>query len=439
MSENELFKTFLDDWLECNTVCDLGKPSKFKDKKGLEKVDYYMKALPGADYVRSQTLNYIFSNGITTGNLTEDERLDEFLYRRNMMGITNLEVLKNAVALAISHGCCGVRWYESDIYMYRPSTYKALPLRNKDGVLMNAGFIVAEDGKEVPDILFKEEVSEYMEIVEMLRDQKIILLDTKDFLNLRNDTSLPYGYSPLLHDELRLDLLSAVYERLNYDIKYDGPGRIVIRPKSGFYGDEDNDVSTTELMKQSTAASAKRIDDIKKEATRVGQELKKSSSDSVIVLSNAFDKEITHLERVTKATEFFEWIKNEGVILAQDFGMSPSLLELGGISGNVSMTSIIDNAIWNSIVPLREKYAVQFSSFLSQKLGVTKTYFNKYELHQEENQNTMRTQISNIMSILNSINDDSGHTRPKAQQLVDDFADMLSANIHNDKNQLEEL
>lgn len=447
MSEdNKLLEDFLNDWLNCNQVCDLAKESevmkKLKQLNGWSKVDYYMEILPGADYVRTQTLNYIFSSGITTGSINEDEVLDAFLYQTNAEGVMNLNVLRNVIATAISHGCCGARWYQGNIYQYNPGTYRALKLRNADGVLMTVAYVVSEDGKEVPTLKWADDdihFNEYEDIVKYLRDQKLILLDTADFLNMRNDTSLDYGYSPLLHDQLRLDLLSATYERLNYDVRYDGPGRIVIRPKSSVFSEDGNDISTSTVMNQSVEAGRKRIDKIKDEAERVGREIKDSSSDSVIVLSNAFDKEITHLPRVTKATEFFDWIKNEGVILAQDFGMSPSLLELGGISGNVSMTSIIDNAIWNSIIPLREKYATQYSPFLVNKLGISKAYFDMYELHQQENENTMRTQIVNIMSLLNAMNDDNDNTRPEALQLFRDFGEMLSNNIHNENDKLEEL
>jgi hypothetical protein len=447
MSEdNKLLEDFLNDWLNCNQVCDLAKESevmkKLKQLNGWSKVDYYMEILPGADYVRTQTLNYIFSSGITTGSINEDEVLDAFLYQTNAEGVMNLNVLRNVIAKAISHGCCGARWYQGNIYQYDPGTYRALKLRNADGVLMTVAYVVSEDGKEVPTLKWADDdirFNEYEDIVKYLRDQKLILLDTADFMNMRNDTSLDYGYSPLLHDKLRLDLLSATYERLNYDVRYDGPGRIVIRPKSGLIGEEGNEISTSSVLNQSVEAGKKRIDGIKEEARRVGREIKESSSDSVIVLSNAFDREITHLPRVTKATEFFDWIKNEGVILAQDFGMSPSLLELGGISGNVSMTSIIDNAIWNSIIPLREKYATQFSPFLAEHLEVSRAYFNMYELHQQANENTMRTQIVNIMSLLNAMNDDNDNTRPEALQLFRDFGEMLSDNIHNENNKLEEL
>ena len=446
MSEERILKEFLDDWINCNTVCDLAKESdiekKLKDLKGLAKVDYYMEILPGADYVRTQTLNYIFSSGITTGSINEDEILNKFLYRLNAEGVMNLNVLRSVIATAISHGCCGARWYEGNIYLYRPGTYKALKLRNADGILMTVAYIVSEDGKSVPSLAFKDDevsLTEYEDIVRYLREQKVILLDPSDFLNMRNDTSLDYGYSPLLHDTLRLDLMSYTYERLNYDVRYDGPGRIVIRPKSSFMSDDENDISTSMLMNQTVAGGKKRMDGVKDEAKRIGRDIKNSSSDSVILMSNAFDREITHLPRVTKATEFFDWLKNDTFIIAQDFGMSPSLLELGGISGNVSMTSIIDNAIWNSIIPLREKYATQASPFLSNKLGLSKVYFDMYELHQQENQNTMRTQIVNIMSLLNAMKDENDNIRPEALGLFEDFGEMLSDNIHNENGVLEQL
>ena len=129
------------------------------------------------------------------------------------------------------------------------------------------------------------------------------------------------------------------------------------------------------------------------------------------------------------------------MVLAQDFGMAPSLLELGGVSGNVSMTSIIDTAMVNTIVPLREKYSEQFSSFISGKIGCEKIYFDKYDMKQNEDENTMRTKIVNIMSLLNAmrLKDEENTIQPLAQQLFDDFGQMLSNNIHNELEQLEEL
>lgn len=433
------------DWTTCNQVCDLATP-KLDKRRGLDKVDEYMRTLPGADYVLTQTLNYVFSNGLTTGSIVDDVKLDEFLYRKNAEGTTNLHVLRDSIGMAITHGACGLRWLRGNIYQYKWGCYRILTLL-KDGIQTVVGFIVAKDGKKVPPIKFHfDEYKEYEDFLKEIDKNELILLDTKEFMVIRNDTSLFYGHSPLLRDEARLDLLTAVYERLNYDIRYDGPGRIIIRPKDGFVSGDANDISTTAVISEALSSQKKQKDEMLKEARRVANQIKGSASDSVIVLSNAFSDKIERLERVTKATEFFTWIKNDTLLLAQDFGMSPSLLELGNVSGNVSMTSIIDLAMLNSIVPLRERYATQFSSFLSDHLGVKKIFFNLYEMAQQEDVNTMRTKVVNMMSLLNAMKYTEGDgenavekIQPKALQLFKDLADMLSANIHNEVNQLEEL
>lgn len=436
--ERRVLDEIVENWAKCNQVCDVAVPKK-KREYGLEKVDEYMRVLPGADYVLTQTLNYIFSNGLTTGSINEDLVLDKFLYRKNKKGTTNLHTLRDTLGMAITHGACGMRWLDGDVYQYKWGTYRILTLL-RDGIEQVVGYIVSKDGKFVPPIKFDfDKYTEYEDFIRDLDEKQLILLDTNDFTVIRNDTSLPYGHSPLLRDEARLDLLTAVYERLNYDIRYDGPGRIIIRPKDGFVSGDMNDISTTAVISEALKQQKKDNDSMLKEAKRVARQLQGSSSDSVIVLSNAFSDKIEHLERVTKATEFFTWIKNDTLLLAQDFGMSPSLLELGNVSGNVSMTSIIDLAMLNSIVPLRERYAVQFSSFISSHLKVGKVYFNLYEMAQQEDENTMRTKIVNIMSLLNAMHDENDRIRPDALQLFTDFAEMLSQNIHNENNKLEEL
>lgn len=443
--DRRLLDEIVRDWATCNQVCDVAVPKK-REQRGLDKVDEYMRVLPGADYVLTQTLNYIFSNGVTTGSIVQDEKLDAFLYRKNEEGTTNLHVLRDTIGMAITHGACGLRWMNGNIYQYKWGKYRILTLK-RNGIRVVVGYLIAKDGDNVPPVKFDfDEYKDYADFIRDIDDKGLILLDTKEFMVIRNDTSELYGHSPLLRDEARLDLLTAVYERLNYDIRYDGPGRIIIRPKDGFRSGDANDISTTAVISDALKAQKQDSENLLKEARRVAKQIQGSSSDSVIVLSNAFDDKIEHLERVTKATEFFTWIKNDTLLLAQDFGMSPSLLELGNVSGNVSMTSIIDLAMTNSIVPLRERYAQQFSIFIAQHLGVEKVYFNIYEMAQQEDENTMRTKIVNMMSLLNAMRYTEGsgeneveHIQPKAMQLFEDLADMLSANLHNEVNQLEEL
>lgn len=434
----------LESMLECNQCTDIESMPRRKWSDGLEKVDEYMKVLPGADYVLTQTLNYIFSNGLTTGSINDDLELNKFLYRKNLEQALNKDVLRNTIGMAITHGACGLRILNGNLYQYKWGRYKILTIK-RNGIKSVLGYLIRKDGERVPPVKFDfDKMEEYEDFLREIDRQDLILLDTKEFMVIRNDTSLPYGHSPLLRDEARLDLLTAVYERLNYDIRYDGPGRIIIRPKDGLLGGDDNsDASTANVIQGALAGQLKNKEQILAEAKRVANQIKNSSSDSVIVLSNAFDKDIDHLERVTKATEFFTWIKNDTLLLAQDFGMSPSLLELGGVSGNVSMEKIIRTAMLNNIVPLREKYAEQFSDFISAHIGCEKIYFNKYEMDEQEDENTMRTKVVNMMSLLNAMRvdgqDGKQQIQPLAQNLFDSFAEMLNDNIHNENGVLEEL
>ena len=441
MTREEFFEEVIREWTECNEVCDLAVPRKRKIE-GLEKADRYMEILPGADYVLTQTLNYIFSNGLTTGSIRQDEALDKFLYKVNDRGNTNLHEIRDTIGMAITHGTSGLRWKDGNVYQYKWGTYRALTYL-QGGIRKVVAYLVAKDGGYVPAPSFEpKDYREYQDFIRELDKNDVMLLTPSEFLNIRNDTSNVYGHSPLLSDQERLDLLVSVYERLNYDIRYDGPGRIIIRPKDGFLQGDETDISSTQVMSGSLESTKKRVDDVKAEASRVAKQIKNSSSDSVVVLSNAFDKEIEKLPRVTKATEFFEWLSNDTMILAQDFGMSPSLLELGGVSGNVSMTSIIRTAVLNSIVPLREKYAVQLSGFLSKHLRVEKVYFDMYDLDQAEDPNTMRTKVVNMMSLLNAMRVQEGESekiQPKAQELFEALSDMLMENLTNELGQYEEL
>lgn len=425
----------LDDLLECNTECaDLGKYKPRCKNSGMDEIEKLLKILPGMGYIEQQLVNYLFSDGVTTGSIPQDKKLDAFLYRKNMQGNTNLAVLRDAIGNASVYGETGIRWYRNDIYMVKPGTYGALVIK-ENGVEYPVIYFCSDDGRYIgEETLELPKEKTLRDFIETFERQHLILLDTSEFVNVRNDTSFLHGESPLLRDTLRIDLLVSVYSRLGYDVEYDGPGRLILRPKDGYVSGEVNDISTSFAIDQSMPNADKRIANAQEEVKRIGKEIKESSSDSVILLSNAFDKDITRLEKVVKATEFVEWLSNEGQILAQAIGLPPSLLETGEISGNVSMQRILDNAMENSIVPLRQHYATQFSELLARKLGVGKVAFGKYTLASAPDRETMILKSVEAMSMLNQI-----ENSPKSKQLIEDLADRILYDIHNDDGSLVEL
>ena len=437
-NNEEYLQEVLDDMNRCDKTCTglaVDRP-----KLHIRDVDWLLDNLPGIDYVLDRILNYIFANGVTTGVDEQDDRLEKWLYDdMNRLDATNYSTLSAAIGEAIVRGCCGIRLYDGNLYVVSKGYYGALTLQ-EDGVKEIVGYFMRKDLDRVEAEIKTEEWSDfnaYEDVTRWFDDNGYILLDRTEFANLRNDSSTLFGYSPLLKDKQRINLILAVYERLNYDIKYDGPGRIILHTKDGFVSDEKNEVSTTEVLNNAPGMVKERYEEAKQEARRIAKDLKDSTSDAVGVMSGAFDKDITHLPRVTKATEFLDWLDVDMVVMAQILGMSPTLLEVGELHGNVSTEKIIDTAMLNTIIPMREKYAIQFSDLIAGRLGVSKVSFNKYDMVQTQDENEIRAKVADIIKSL-SYSYKAVET-PEVRDSIVDCVELLKTSLYDKEGNIRSL
>lgn len=415
--------------IECGTAetCCVDKPwhgMTFGSREYADNIEYFRRNLPALPYVEKMFLHFLFSNGLTTGDETQDnDILEPFLYRNNILGVTNYEVLRSAVIQSREYGRCGIRWLSSEdgIILIPHNHYCALQIWDDKykGFKKTVGYAVSLNDDPIslgtePIELDSEEFEENGILVN--KDRSFIIVSPDEFINLRDDVTSETGTSIFARDWQRFNLLARVYERLNYDIKYDGPGRIIFWLKDDIISSSDGvDLSTGEIVSQLANSKQERANRAQEELQRVAKGIKESGSDNVILAPSMFKDSLEHLPRVTKATEFFEWINDEGVIIAQNFGISPSLLGLGDESGNVSMEKIIDNAMVNDIVPLREGIAIQISHMLSTQLGLRKIYFNKYELKQNIDYSTEIFKLAQSSSQLMNIKDAEGNTEESAK------------------------
>lgn len=450
MNPNDIQNVILEDSLTCSTCTDIGRFPRFDKLSDQQKLDYFTKNLPGLDYVKGQIINYMFSNGLATGSVEGNAKLDEWIYDTNGIGATNYLTLQTAIGNAIVYGENGL-WMRPDGIRSVEKGYYATLLAQNDGLYTILGYVVRKNGEKIDEEYDFKSLSdiyadlEPMEIVKRFFGDGYIIVPTDEFVNLRNDISKIHGYSPLLKDQQRLALIEAVYERLNFDINYDGPGRIIIRPKDGYLESEDNQVSSSMVLNQTAGAQQARYNKAREEAKRVGQELKYSTSDSVILLSNAFDKNIDTLPRVTKATEFLSWVDDCVQMLAQDLGMKPELIGLGRYSGNISLTTVIDDSMVNSIVPMRESYAVQFSKLISKRVGVPKVYFDKYDLQQAADFNDERVKMANTIRQLSLAKSymvqagDNGTGLTDLDTLIHNLSEMVNNSLYDDYGEMYPL
>lgn len=434
----------LKDMLDCNTACgDIGDFEPFEEISGHEHVDYCVKHLPGYSFVENQFINYIFSDGLSAGGTAEDNILNGFLYRLNDQNMTNISVLRDAVRMAhCRYGECGIRWKEGNIYLYKSGTYAPL-ISTDEGIETIVAYVATTDGsvisekeQEIKELEWISKTLNLNQIERWYREHDMILLDKSEFVSLRNDTSTLHGEAPLERDRLRVDLLISVYERLNYDVNYDGPGRILFPVKNGYVNDDENDISTGRIVRMMSEKDRTNSSALK-EIERITKDIRDSSSDAAIAISNGFGEPI-HLPRVTKATEFLEWIQTrEGEILADIIELPPSLLEEGELSGNVSMERIVDNAMENSIIPHRIHYSSQFSPMLSQHLGLEKVFFGKYKPKSEESDTQKYTKITAAIQALAIANDKE--KLPEITNVIRSFAEMLDYATHDSLGDVVEL
>lgn len=451
MNNQEYLDDVLDDMNNCVSPC-VDIPQTCPPKAGMiVNIDWLVENLPGMNYVKNRALNYIFSNGLTAGGRDDDEKLNHWLYEtKNDIGSSNYLVLREAIGYAIVYGECGLRMYKGNLYKYEKGHY-AILYEKEDGIQRIVGYFIHEKGEPIEGNIDRSEWEKWHtleDIYTWFREKKLILLGTNEFTNLRNETAYLHGLSPLLQDRQRIKLLTEVYERLNYDIKYDGPGRIILHAKSRSENEEE--VSTTGVITNNSGpAITERFKNALKEVKRIARELKNSSSDQVLALSDGFEKEITHLPRVTKATEFMGWLENDGVVVAQILGMSSVLVEVGKWSGNVSMEKVIDDAMLNTIVPLRELYAVQFSPMICRTLGVGKVYFDKYDMKQAEDENVARQKMAAVirdlaLSAKNLQAADEGNANfSEAMQnintLINESSEVLRSSLYDENNEIRSL
>ena len=433
----------LDDMLMCDTVCgDTGRFKRTKKTYIEDFIEWLISNLPSIPYVLEQKTNLAFSNKLTTGDENEDDILDKFLFAKNIKGETNYSVLRENYENSEIYGKDGLRWLslEDGIINVPSKHYASLVEDNEEyyGFKDTVGYLVSTDGRKMWETDTKgfevdRDVLERQGII-IDKEKHLLIVSQDEFLNVRNDISSEEGKSPFKQEQLRVSLIATVLERLNYDIEYDGPGRLIVRVDDDYAKGKDNEISATKVLDASPRAERERENKLKQEVVNISEQIKTSTSDNIIALSNAFGKEILHLPRVTKATEFLDYLVNEGaVIAAQILKIPATLLGLGKISGNISMEKILDKDMLTAIIPDREDYMRQVSTFLAPKLGISKVYFDKYEMKQVTDENDKRIKVVGMIEKLRKTGN------PEDAKVADALANMLMTDLKGGNGELKTL
>lgn len=442
--EAQLIRDFTDCG-ECKDVVDIGnfKVKGCESEYRLDKIKYIADNLPGVEYVLGKIVSYIFSSGLTTGSLDGDEELNELLHVRNQFGMLNKEVIRTAVYNAHKFGECGVRKIGKEYYIVKPGTYQTLTTY-RDGVEIVIGYLISEKGRYIGRNHVDMKDFNPRDVETFINDMRrhgyvYIGSQSGEFLNVRDDPSKIHGDPKILKDKQRVQLCLDTYRRLNYDVIYDGTGRLILRVKNGFLEAENGkDVDTTTIMKQGPLARKQRHEDAQKKVDELAKTVKESSSDSIILLDDTFGEKITPLPRITKSTELLTWLQEDVDLVCQMFSFDATLAGLSKVSANVSRAATIDDAMLNCVVPLRENYALQFSEFLVNDLSdkVKKVYFNKYELQQTE---STIDKLDKIVGLIYKLQVGTKKDPNADTTLLKNLSDIANNAVHDERGDLKAL
>ena len=129
--EKSMEDRLLDELIKSTKSCDtdfIHAPIRLQDR-----IKWYIQNLPTYPYVREQWKNFLFSNGLTTGDPKLDQKVDDFLYRHNIQGVTNYSVIQEGCAQAREYGKCGIRWLseEDGIVLVPSDQYVSLVIKNE--------------------------------------------------------------------------------------------------------------------------------------------------------------------------------------------------------------------------------------------------------------------------------------------------------------------
>jgi hypothetical protein len=361
------------------------------EEKDYVSIEWLWYNFPGFKYVVDTLTNYIFSNRLIGANDEESIKLDNFLSSTNIQGVSNFSVIRDAVRYSLVYGQGGIRWLSNkDGIVFVPFDKNAvLTSENMDYKALTdiEGYLISRNDQYKFDIEDKNNfeinldkdnltLDEFKNQI-VSKDDQFIILPVDRFVNLRMDTTKPKGEPPMWHDRQRVQLLSTVYDRLIHDLNYDGPGRLALFLRDGLIS-ENSGMNAGELFAQTNKAKKEYQARVRNDTTKFADAFAKSNSRSTIVVPNVVDK-LTPLPNQIKSVDYIDISQQLLETVANNYSSNPAVLGIGKMSGNVSMAGQLSVFMHNTIIPQRELFARQINAILSEKIGISKITFDKYE------------------------------------------------------------
>lgn len=405
--------------------------------ENLEDIERLALDLPDVDYILDNIVNYMFTNYLTTESFDKDKELRDYLYGLNFNGQRNYDVLKQVAKgyrkygyyglLNTGEGLVGV--HPKDIlacvidYPKKPVLRQTLTYLIKNTNTYITPYDRKTGNNRPVNDYSAEDIQNILENPEEFKNEVLVVTD-KEFACVRIDTSQVFCMSPLLKDRKRVELILNILNRMNYDISRNGIGTIALQAKDTLEEQIEESVeqgtsfSSGELLDMGRTAKGERTKKIIEDMNAFAEKLSETEFNDAIVYSGNFQN-LEQLERDTKATDFLDYLSQYvPAIICQMFGVPARLFDLNKTVSNIGTYSIIDNAMKNTIIPMRDHFIGQVVHILQNATGLSEHIkFDSYEFTNNYNYNN-DLYILDVYDRLKSIDDDMAEAYLKKNLIV---------------------
>lgn len=375
--------------------------------ENLEDIERLTLDLPDVDYILDNIVNYMFTNYLTTEDFDKDKVLRDYLYKLNFNGQRNYDVLKQVAKGYRKYGYYGILNTGEGLVGIHPKDilacvidYPKKPVLRQTltYLIKNTNVFVTpydrKTGNNRPVTDYSaEDIQKIIENPEEYKNEVLVVTD-KEFACVRIDTSQVFCMSPLLKDRKRVELILNILNRMNYDISRNGIGTIALQAKDTLEEQIEESVeqgtafSGGELLDMGRTAKGERTKKIIEDMNAFAEKLSETEFNDAIVYSGNFQN-LEQLERDTKATDFLDYLSQYvPAIICQMFGVPARLFDLNKTVSNIGTYSIIDNAMKNTIIPMRDHFLGQVIHILQNATNLSEHIkFDSYEFTNNYNYN----------------------------------------------------
>jgi len=405
--------------------------------ENLEDIEKLALDLPDVDYILDNIVNYMFTNYLTTESFEKDSTLRNYLYDHNFNGQRNYDVLKQVAKgyrkygyygiLNTGEGLVGV--HPKDIlacvidYPRMPVLRQTLTYLIKNNNIYMTPYEQKTGNPRIASDYSEDDIKKILENPEDYKNEVMVVTDDV-FTCVRLDTSQVFCMSPLLKDRKRVELILNILNRMNYDISRNGIGTIALQAKDTLEEQIEESVeqgtafSGGELLDMGRTAKAERTQKIVEDMNAFADKLSQTEFNDAIVYSGNFQN-LEQLERDTKATDFLDYLSQYvPAIICQMFGVPARLFDLNKTVSNIGTYSIIDNAMKNTIIPMRDHFLGQIVHLLQNATGLTEHIkFDSYEFTNNYNYNN-DLYILDVYDRLKGIDEDMAEAYLKKNLIV---------------------